>query len=195
MNEISRYAILPQSLGHFEGEYSATHDANFMMTSSNGNIFRLTGPLCREFTGHRCIPLTKASDTELWCLFDLRLNKRSSRQLRRRWFEMPLRSLWRHCIVAYNHRRASVIVILPLVVLLVKKWWFNDNIKFMWNCLVSYVSHSYNTFKDKCTRFELYHVVDYSQILTKFFKNTWLGLELSHAAWLIANEATLNYMV
>ena len=39
----------------------------FIMTSSNGNIFRVTGPLCREFTGHRWIPLTKASDTELWC--------------------------------------------------------------------------------------------------------------------------------
>ena len=25
----------------------------FMMTSSNGNIFRVTGPLCGEFTGHR----------------------------------------------------------------------------------------------------------------------------------------------
>ena len=24
------------------------------MTSSNGNIFRVTGPLCGEFTGHRC---------------------------------------------------------------------------------------------------------------------------------------------
>ena len=38
-----------------------------MMTSSNGNIFRVTGPLCGEFTGQRWIPLTKASDAELWC--------------------------------------------------------------------------------------------------------------------------------
>ena len=38
-----------------------------MMTSSNGNIFSVTGPLCREFTGHRWIPLTKASDVEIWC--------------------------------------------------------------------------------------------------------------------------------
>ena len=28
-----------------------------MMTSSNGNIFRVTGPLCGEFTSHRWIPL------------------------------------------------------------------------------------------------------------------------------------------
>ena len=38
-----------------------------MMTSSNGNIFRVTGPLCVEFTGDRWIPRTKASDAELWC--------------------------------------------------------------------------------------------------------------------------------
>ena len=37
-----------------------------MMTSSNGNIFRVTGPLCGEFTGHRWIPHIKASDAELW---------------------------------------------------------------------------------------------------------------------------------
>ena len=38
----------------------------FMMTSSNGIIFRVTGPLCGEFTGHWWIPLTKASVAELW---------------------------------------------------------------------------------------------------------------------------------
>ena len=38
-----------------------------MMTSSNGNIFRVTGHLGGEFTGHRWIPHTKASDAELWC--------------------------------------------------------------------------------------------------------------------------------
>ena len=38
-----------------------------MMTSSNGNSFRVTGHLCGEFTRHRRIPRTKASDAELWC--------------------------------------------------------------------------------------------------------------------------------
>ena len=37
------------------------------MTSSNGNIFRVIGHLCGELTGHLWIPLTKASDAELWC--------------------------------------------------------------------------------------------------------------------------------
>ena len=35
-----------------------------MMTSSNGNIFRVIGPLWDESTGHRWIPITKASDAE-----------------------------------------------------------------------------------------------------------------------------------
>ena len=39
----------------------ASNCAKHMMTSSNGNIFRVTGHLCREFTGQRWIPLTKAS--------------------------------------------------------------------------------------------------------------------------------------
>ena len=36
-----------------------------MMTSSNGNIFRVTGRLCGEFNGDRWISRTKASDAEL----------------------------------------------------------------------------------------------------------------------------------
>ena len=38
-----------------------------MMKSSYDNIFRVTGPLCGEFTGQWWIPFTKASDAELWC--------------------------------------------------------------------------------------------------------------------------------
>ena len=38
-----------------------------MSTSSNGTSFRITGHLCGEFTGHRWIPRTKASDAALWC--------------------------------------------------------------------------------------------------------------------------------
>ena len=38
-----------------------------MMTSSNGNIFHITGPFLGESTSHRWIPLTKASDVELLC--------------------------------------------------------------------------------------------------------------------------------
>ena len=63
----------------------------FMMTSSNGNIFRVTAHLCGEFTGPRWIPRTKASDAELWCL-----NKRLSKQSWAWWLETLSRPLWRH---------------------------------------------------------------------------------------------------
>ena len=48
--------------------FSSLEDINIMMTSSNGNIYRVTDPLCGEFTGHRWIRRTKASDAELWCI-------------------------------------------------------------------------------------------------------------------------------
>ena len=51
-----------------------------MMTSSNGNIIHVTGPLCGEFTGHRWIPLTKAVTRSFDVFFDLRLNKQLSRK-------------------------------------------------------------------------------------------------------------------
>ena len=85
----------------------------FMMTSSNGNIFRVTGYLCGEFTGdfrvtdHLCgeitgplevpaqMPVTQSFDV----FFDLRLNKRLSKQSWGWWFETLSRPLWRHCNV------------------------------------------------------------------------------------------------
>ena len=77
-----------------------------MMMSSNGSIFRVTGALCGEFTGHRWIPLTKASDAELWCfLWPVRwwmLSKQSWGW----WFETPSSSLWPHCngyLIASHH--------------------------------------------------------------------------------------------
>ena len=72
---------------------------DFMMTSSNGNIFRVTGPLCGEFTGPGEFstqrPVTRSFDV----FFDLRLNKRFSKQPWGWWFETLSWSLWRHCNV------------------------------------------------------------------------------------------------
>ena len=62
-----------------------------MMTSSNGNIFHVTGHLHREFPAQR--PVTRSFDI----FFDLRLNKRLSKQSWGWWFEMPSHPLWGHC--------------------------------------------------------------------------------------------------
>ena len=48
--------------------------------------------------GIRWIPRTNTSDAELWFYFDLRLNKRLSKQLWSWWFKTPSHPVWRHCI-------------------------------------------------------------------------------------------------
>ena len=66
-----------------------------MMTSSNGNIFRVTGPLCGEFTGPGEFPAQRPVTRNFDVSFDLRLNKRLCKQAWGWWFETPAWSLWR----------------------------------------------------------------------------------------------------
>ena len=68
-----------------------------MMTSSNGNIFRVTGPLCGEFTGPGDFPTQRPVTRSFDVFFDLRLNKRWNKQPWGWWFETPSRSSWRQC--------------------------------------------------------------------------------------------------
>ena len=66
-----------------------------MMTSS-GNIFRVTGYLYWEFTGHRWIPTQRPVTRSLDVFFDLRLDKRLSKQWWSWWFNTPSRPSRRH---------------------------------------------------------------------------------------------------
>ena len=59
------------------------------------SYLRLFWNMMTSWNGHRWIPLTKPSDAEL-CYF-LSLNKRLSKQSRRRWFQTSSCPLWRHC--------------------------------------------------------------------------------------------------
>ena len=68
-----------------------------MMTSSNGNIFHVTGPLCGEFTGPGEFPTQRPVTRSFDVFFDLRLNKRLSKQWWGWWFETLSCPLWRHC--------------------------------------------------------------------------------------------------
>ena len=70
-----------------------------MMMSSNGNLFRVTGPLCGEFTGHRWIPLMKGQWRGLWCFFDVGPQKLLNKQSNDRWFKTTRRS----CAVIVMH--------------------------------------------------------------------------------------------
>ena len=67
-----------------------TVNENDMMTSWNGNIFRVAGPLWGESIGDRWIPLTKPVTRTFDVVFDVRLDKRLNRQWKCWWFETPL---------------------------------------------------------------------------------------------------------
>ena len=83
------------------GDRPNRHQTNWpgsvsMMTSSNGNIFRETGPLCGEFTGPGEFPTQRPVTRSFDVFFDLRLNKRLNKQSWGWWFETLSRPFWRH---------------------------------------------------------------------------------------------------
>ena len=83
-----------------------------MMTSSNGNIFRVTGPLCGEFTDPGEFPTQRPVTRSFDVFFDLRLNKRLSKQPWGWWFETLSWSLWRRCngdLLSWTHSHTSEI--------------------------------------------------------------------------------------
>ena len=87
--------------------------SQFMITSSNGNIFRVTGPLCGEFTGPGEFPGQRPVTRSFAVFFDLRPNKRLSKQSWGWWFETPSWSLWRQCklLPAIEHVLGSLVTL------------------------------------------------------------------------------------
>ena len=71
-----------------------------MMMSSHGKIFRYTGPVS-GINRHRWIPLTKASDAELWCFSLICAWKTVEQTIKTPviWDAIALISIWRHCNV------------------------------------------------------------------------------------------------
>ena len=79
-----------------------------IMTSSNGNIFCVTGHLCGEFTGPRY--------RSFHVFFDLLLNKRLSKQSWGWWFKTLSCPLWRHRNdMQYMGRVATIKLSMPLL--------------------------------------------------------------------------------
>ena len=100
------------------------------MTPSNGSIYRVTGPVCGEFTGDRWIPLTKASDAELWCFFDLLnawVNNRETGDLRHHRAHYDV--IVMQCVL--NHNSHNHILCLKIVIVFARG---NDNciLKSIW---------------------------------------------------------------
>ena len=69
------------------------------MTSSNGNIFRVTGPLCVEFTVTVEFAAQRPVMQSFDVFLDICLNKWLSKQLWGWWLKTLSHSLWRHCNV------------------------------------------------------------------------------------------------
>ena len=93
--QFDRNEAVNLELGPSSDDYTSVFPC-YMMTSSNGNIFRVTGHLCGEFTGPGEFPAQRPVTRSFDVFFDLRpkngwVNNREAGDLRR--LRAPL---WRH---------------------------------------------------------------------------------------------------
>ena len=156
-----------------------------MITSSNGNIFRVTGPLCGEFTGHRWIPNTKSQwrGTLMFFFFficawiKVWVNNREAGDLRRQ-----SRSFWRHCV--WETRPCTVsasTVITKFGSEFVRDWHWKSEMMTSWNRNAFDVTgqirqRSYKGSVIRC--FDVFYVVSLNKLLTKqsscgWFQTPW----------------------
>ena len=84
------------------GLASMCQNTSSMKTSSNENIFRITGPLWGESTGHRWITLTKASDAVLWCYLWCLPEQTVEQTIETPEIWDAMMSIWRHCNGLYG---------------------------------------------------------------------------------------------
>ena len=101
----------PRSKRHCLNQSVEKKKKKSMLTLSNGNICRVTGHLCGEFTGNRWIPAQRPVTWSFDVFIDLCLNKQLSKQWWGWWFEMPLCPLWRHYNVIYHQEPPWIISI------------------------------------------------------------------------------------
>ena len=83
----TRHCALPISSGHLSPNNTRNTPMGRPLLALCAGNSSVTG----EFPSQR--PMTRSFDV----LYDLRLNKRMSKPLKRQWFETSTRSLWRHC--------------------------------------------------------------------------------------------------
>ena len=128
--------------------------------------FRVTGPLCGEFAGHRRIPLIKASDTGK--SFNLRLNKRLRKavdtpviwdaiafimtsfwwMIRPTLYGMlPLFSLWWSLLRfnKYSNTNANVTIhVEKYAILMNTSIWFFESLEIRWRLRINDAETSFN---------------------------------------------------
>ena len=109
------------------------------MTSSNGNIFRVTGLLCGEFTGPGEFPTQRPVTRSFGVFFDLPLNKRLSKQPWGWWFETPSWSSWRQCNVNLSTQKSmssthwAPLTSAPVIVRRAGLLWSQQDFEWRWS--------------------------------------------------------------
>ena len=91
-----RFSKMPTLESISQNYACISNDHFFMMTSSNENIFRVTGPLWGDSPVTGEFPSQRPTTRNFDVFFDLCLNKRLNKQSLGWWFETLSRSLWRH---------------------------------------------------------------------------------------------------
>ena len=76
-------------------------------------IFRVTGPLWGESTGHRSPMDSRWIDAELWCFLWSAHEQSLSKQSIRQWCETPSSSLWCHCNVFAARLTSASFILMP----------------------------------------------------------------------------------
>ena len=142
------------------------------------NKIRVTGHLCEEFTGHRWIPRTKASDAELWCfLFKLRPNKRLSKQWWSWRFETPSWSLWHcnHCNDIKLGQAMELRLSCYMVLLLIDSKTGNTIAAVPLPDIYIYIMYLYSTFYTLCIHKSLLYIVQWyiTILLTPLMGTFW----------------------
>ena len=149
-----------------------------MMTSSNGDIFRVTGHLCGEFTGPRWIARTKASDAELWC-FVWSASESTVRKLSWCWrFETLSCPLWRQCnvLALERHPYLSYLVATP-------RWnrveWLGIGCQCLSNNALTALSHAMKIHSNTTTNYVIYHPINHSTYCKMIISSLTVSLSIN----------------
>ena len=139
------------------------------MTSSDGNIFRVTGLLCREFTGE--FPTQRQVTWSFDVFFDVCLNERLSKQPCGWRFETPSHSLWRH---SNETERTEMIVSNYLVYCPISITWVKSHLG--WDLLPQnldfFQGHSF--FSQKWILCSMHSILDLNVRSTKTYLNIYI---------------------
>ena len=153
------------------------------MTSSNGNIFRVTDPLCGEFTGPGEFPTQRPVTRSFDVFFDLRLNKRLSKQPWGWWYETASWSLWRHCNATANNFGAMYSREMPMKVSFKNRWPFYSELNMSQKAQHSLSAVSLWWINTLYCRSHVQKILHSSMVICTWFRRNFYFLQYNIEAW------------